>query len=69
MGVRTFNTEGPVAAADHYHIPPLERIDLDSTLQSVRARLTSDSSADSVWRRTAIAVSYASESPGTDQGP
>ena len=20
---RTFNTEGPVVAADHYHIPPL----------------------------------------------
>ena len=34
--VRTFNTEGPVVAADHYHIPPLERIDLDSVLGLVR---------------------------------
>ena len=30
--VRKFNTEGPVVAADHYHIPPLERINLDVVL-------------------------------------
>ena len=24
VNVRTFNTEGPVVAADHYHIPPHE---------------------------------------------
>ena len=35
-GVRAFNTEGPVVAADHYHIPPLERIDLDEVLGLVR---------------------------------
>ncbi len=34
--VRTFNTEGPVVAADHYHIPPLERIDLGVVLGLVR---------------------------------
>ena len=34
--VRTFNTEGPVVAADHYHIPPLERIDLDAVLGLIR---------------------------------
>ena len=34
--VRTFNTEGPVVADDHYHIPPLERIDLDDVLGLVR---------------------------------
>ena len=34
--VRTFNTEGPVVAADHYHIPPLERIDLDAVLGMIR---------------------------------
>ena len=34
--VRAFNTEGPVVAADHYHIPPLERIDLDEVLGLVR---------------------------------
>ena len=34
--VLTFNTEGPVVAADHYHIPPLERIDLDEVLGLVR---------------------------------
>ena len=38
VGVRTFNTEGPVVAADHYHIPPLERIDLDGVLGLVRAK-------------------------------
>ena len=36
--VRTFNTEGPVVAADHYHIPPLERIDLDAVLDLVRGK-------------------------------
>jgi len=30
--VRTFNTTGPIDAEDHYHIPPLERIDLDEVL-------------------------------------
>ena len=34
--VRTFNTEGPVEAADHYCIPPLERIDLDAVLGLIR---------------------------------
>ena len=34
--VRMFNTEGPVVAADHYRIPPLERIDLDEVLGLVR---------------------------------
>ena len=33
--VRTFNTAGPVVAADHYRIPPLERIDLDTVLELV----------------------------------
>ena len=36
VNVRTFNTEGPVVAADHYHIPPLERIDLDAVLGLIR---------------------------------
>ena len=34
--VRTFNTEGPVVAADHYRIPPLEQVDLDEVLGLVR---------------------------------
>ena len=34
--VRKFNTEGPVVAADHYHIPPLERVDLDTVLGLIR---------------------------------
>ena len=29
---RIFNTEGPILAAEHYHIPPLERVDLDAIL-------------------------------------
>ena len=36
LTVRTFNTTGPVVAADHYCIPPLERIDLDAVLGLVR---------------------------------
>ena len=34
--VRTFNTAGPVVAADHYCIPPLERIDLAAVLGLIR---------------------------------
>jgi len=34
--VRTFNTTGPVVAADHYCIPPLERIDLGTVLGLIR---------------------------------
>ena len=30
--MRKFNTEGPIIAADHYHVPPLERVDLDLIL-------------------------------------
>ena len=36
LTARKFNTEGPVVAADHYHIPPLERIDLDAVLGLIR---------------------------------
>ena len=34
--MRTFNTEGPVRAERHYHIPPLTRIDLDDVLGLIR---------------------------------
>ena len=34
--MRFFNTEGPVKAAKHYSIPPLERLDLDEILTLVR---------------------------------
>ena len=34
--VRQFNTAGPIDPADHYHIPPLERIDLEEVLGLVR---------------------------------
>ena len=33
--MRKFNTEGPVVAADHYCIPPLERVDRDAVLALV----------------------------------
>ena len=36
--VRAFNTEGPVVATDHYHIPPLERIDLDAVLGLIQSK-------------------------------
>ena len=35
---RTFNTAGPVVAADHYCIPPLERIDLAAVLGLIRGK-------------------------------
>ncbi len=37
-GVRDFNTEGPVVSADHYCIPPLQRIDLAAVLGLVRRK-------------------------------
>ncbi len=33
--MRFFNTSGPVVAADHYCVPPLERIDLDKILSLI----------------------------------
>ena len=34
--VRFFNTEGPIRPDDHYHVPPLDRLDLDELLGLVR---------------------------------
>ena len=36
--MRFFNTAGPIVPADHYHIPPLERFDLDEILSLVRQK-------------------------------
>ena len=33
---RFFNTAGPIVAADHYHVPPLERLDRDEVLMLIR---------------------------------
>ena len=34
--MRSFNTGGPIVAADRYCIPPLSRIDLEGVLKPVR---------------------------------
>ena len=34
--MRFFNTAGPIVAADHYHVPPLERLDRDEVLMLIR---------------------------------
>ena len=34
--MRFFNTEGPIRPDDHYHIPPLDRVDLDELIGLVR---------------------------------
>ena len=36
--MRSFNTSGPIDAQDHYHIPPLERMDLDYVLDLIRRK-------------------------------
>ena len=36
--MRSFNTSGPIDAGDHYHIPPLERMDLDYVLDLIRLK-------------------------------
>ncbi|MCZ0944626.1 MAG: hypothetical protein OXJ53_16365 [Gammaproteobacteria bacterium] len=38
MTERFFNTSDPVAPADHYCIPPLERFDLSEVLRLIRAK-------------------------------
>ena len=35
--MRRFNTEGPVRPQDHYHVPPLARVDLDQILDMIRS--------------------------------
>ena len=34
--MRKFNTAGPIRPARHYHVPPLERLDLAEVLELVR---------------------------------
>ena len=36
--MRFFNTTGPVVAADHYCIPPLQRVNLDEVLRLIREK-------------------------------
>ena len=36
--MRFFNTEGPIVAEDHYHVPPLDRLDLDELLLLVERK-------------------------------
>ena len=36
--MRFFNTAGPIIPADHYHIPPLQRLDLDKFLALIRQK-------------------------------
>lgn len=35
MAMRFFNTSGPIVAEDHYHVPPLSRLDVDELLELV----------------------------------
>ncbi len=34
--VRKFNIEGPIIAEDHYHVPPLGRVNVDEILEMIR---------------------------------
>ena len=36
--MRFFNTAGPIRPQDHYHIPPLERLDLDGVLTLIQQK-------------------------------
>ena len=36
--MRFFNTAGPISAEDHYHVPPLSRLDLDELLLLIRQK-------------------------------
>ena len=37
-GMRFFNTAGPISAEDHYHVPPLSRLDLDDLRLLIRQK-------------------------------
>ena len=36
--MRRFNTEGPIRPEDHYHVPSLERVDLDQILDMIQRK-------------------------------
>ena len=36
--MRRFNTEGPIVPADHYFVPPLERVDLGEVLDLIGSK-------------------------------
>ncbi len=36
--MRFFNTTGPIDAEDHYHVPPLSRLDLDDVLLLIQQK-------------------------------
>lgn len=36
--MRFFNTTGPIDPEDHYHVPPLSRLDLDEVLELIRRK-------------------------------
>ena len=36
--MRHFNTEGPMKPAEHYCIPPLDRVDSDGILELIRRK-------------------------------
>ena len=36
--MRFFNTTGPIRPQDHYHVPPLERLDLDGVLTLIQQK-------------------------------
>ena len=46
--MRFFNTTGPVVAADHYCVPPLDRLDRDELLRLVRAIWSTSGSSGSL---------------------
>ena len=37
--MRFFNTAGPVRPEEHYHIPPLDRLELDGVLTLIRKKI------------------------------
>ena len=36
--MREFNAEGPIIAKDHYHISPVERVNLGEILEMIRSK-------------------------------
>ena len=36
--MRFFNTTGPIVADDHYHVPPLSRVDADGLLELIERK-------------------------------
>ena len=62
---RFFNTAGPMIPADHYHVPPLERLDLDELLLLIEQKRYSVMHAPRQTGKTSVLLALVEELNGS----